>query len=138
MFPRGVRSILILLIAVIVLAGSAALYARQQAAGSVLPGRFLIINKTSAEAVPVSLAGIEPTFPIMSVEVLRAQPVDLTEATITRLQPSSRRNWEYQAILVPEADPTARLNVVGRDGWELVSVVPAGTRGHTYLFKRPR
>jgi hypothetical protein len=138
MFDRRVRSVLSVLIAVIVLAGSAALYARQQAAGSVLPAKFLIINQTPAEAVPVSLAGIDPKFPIMSVEVLRAQPVDLTDATIGRLQPPSRRNWEYQAILVPEADPTARLNVVGRDGWELVSVVPAGARGNTYLFKRPR
>ena len=92
MIARNYRSVVGLAVAVVVVAGSAALYARQQAAGSVLPGKFLIINKLPDEAVPVTLVGIDPKFPIMQVEVLRTQPVDLSEATIGRLQ--QRRDWE--------------------------------------------
>ncbi len=135
MFARGFRSWGVLVGVVVILGGTAAVYARQQAAGSVLPGRFIIINKTSDEAVPVSLAALDPKFPILPVEVVRAPAVDLTENTVLRLTQTMRHTWEYSSVVVTDADPAPRLNTLGRDGWELVSVVPA-TRGNTYVFKR--
>jgi hypothetical protein len=118
----------------IVAGGSVALYARQQAAGSVEPGRFYILNRQPAEAVPVTLMNTDPKFPALSVAVASAPDVELTERTLQRLVPS-RQIWEYSVIPVPDTDPTSRLNAAGRDGWELVSVLTT-PKSSSFLLKR--
>jgi len=121
----------------VLVGGSAVLYARQQAAGSVLPGKFLVMNKTLAESLPVTLMATDPKFPTLAVAVTTAPEAELGDRTLTRLAASlsQRRAWEYSVIAIPDADPTPRLNIAGRDGWELVSVTPAA-KGSTYLMKR--
>ncbi len=118
----------------IVVGGSAALYARQQAAGSVEPGKFYILNKKPAEAVPVTLMNVDPKFPAMYVAVASAPDMELSERTLQRLVPS-RQVWEYSVIPVPDTDPTSRLNAAGRDGWELMSVLTT-PKGNSFLMKR--
>lgn len=134
---RGSRLVFGLAGVAVLVSGSAVLYARQQAAGSVLPGKFLVMNKTMAESLPVTLMATDPKFPTLAVAVTTAPEAELGDRTLTRLAAtlSPRRTWEYSVIAIPDADPTPRLNIAGRDGWELVSVTPAA-KGNTYLLKR--
>ena len=135
MFARGFRSWGVLVGVVVILGGTAPVYARQQAAGSVLPGRFIISCGCSVPPAAARSTPPSPNCPILPVEVVRAPAVDLTENTVLRLTQTMRHTWEYSSVVVTDADPAPRLNTLGRDGWELVSVVPA-TRGNTYVFKR--
>jgi len=130
---RGWRVVMGLAGVAIVVGGSAVMYARQQAAGTVVPARFYILNKTQAEAVPV-LVNADSKFPVLSVSVTSIPEVALTDRTLARLAPS-RQLWEYSVVPVPDTDPTTRLNNAGRDGWELVSVLTTA-KGNSLVFKR--
>ncbi len=131
---RGWRFLLGFAGVAVCVGGSAVVYARQQAAGSVLPGKFLVINKAPAESVPVTLVATDPKFPSLAVAITTAPDTELGDRTLTRLA-TLRRTWEYSVIAITDADPTSRLNAAGRDGWELVSVTPL-TKGSSFLFKR--
>lgn len=133
---RGLRLLLGLAGLALLVGGSAVLHARQQAAGSVLPGKFIIINKTQAEAVPITLTSIDPKFPTLPVVVLAATDQELGERTLQRLAPK-RVLWDYDVMTVADAELQARLNMAGREGWELVNVIP-GTKTQTLLMKRAR
>jgi hypothetical protein len=46
--------------------------------------------------------------------------------------------WEYASILNEGPAPKTRLDELGLDGWELVSVVQGRETGQIlYIFKRP-
>lgn len=46
--------------------------------------------------------------------------------------------WEYLQVTTPSAVFDAdRLDALGDDGWELVSITPTATLT-AYIFKRPR
>lgn len=130
-----VRRVLLLfgLATLVTIAGdSAVLYARQQPAGSVIPGRIFILNKTATDAVPVTVyGGISADLSDSAVGVLTQ--------IANRIQPvtAARQNWEYREIAVATTDDRVQpLNAAGRDGWELVSVL-ATDKGSTLLLKRP-
>jgi len=133
---RGLRLLLGLAGIAVFVGGSAVLYARQQAAGSVLPGKFLVINKTQAESVPVTLTLLDSKFPTLPVVVLAATDAELGERTLQRLAPK-RVVWEYDVLTLADTDLEARLNTAGRDGWELTSVI-SGTKTQTLILKRAR
>ncbi len=119
---------------VVVLGGSAVL-ARQQAAGTIAPGKFVVINKTPAEAVPVTLINTDAKlFPTLSVAVTSAPEMDLSDRTIARLSPT-RQVWEYNVVPVGDTDAPARLVAAGREGWELVTVLTTA-KGNSFVFKR--
>ncbi len=134
MCVRGLRLVLVLAGMAVFVGGSAVLYARQQAAGSILPGSFLIINKTQAEAVPVTLVNTDSKFPVLSVAVLTTPSTDLSDRTLARLAPL-RQTWEYNVMSLSDVDPTTRLNTAGREGWELVSVLTTA-KGNSFVMKR--
>ena len=136
MHVRGWRSILGLVGVAIVVTGSA-VYARRQASGSVTPAKFLVLNKTPAESLPVTLTAVDPKFPTLPVVVLAATDTELGERTLLRLTASKRPSWDYQVLSVVDTDMPARLSAEGRDGWELVSVLPT-EKGHTLVLKRSR
>lgn len=52
-----------------------------------------------------------------------------------------KQSWEYKIVEKTTADEPQRieneLNALGRDGWELVGVVPVAT-GVRFFFKRSR
>ncbi|WP_121744243.1 DUF4177 domain-containing protein [Natronorubrum halophilum] len=58
---------------------------------------------------------------------------------------SSGSNWQYKVLEPPRGptmeeavDPTAELNDLGTDGWELVTTIEYTGGGTKYLvFKRP-
>ena len=132
---RRLRFVLGLVGVAVFVGGSAVLYARQQAAGSIVPGKFFIVNKTQGEAVPVTLVTTDPKFPVLSVAVLTTPSTDLSDRTLARLAPQ-RQTWEYKVLSASDADPTSRLNAAGREGWELVSALTS-SKETVYTFKRP-
>ena len=137
---RKLRLILGLAGVAVCVGGSAVLYARQQAAGSIMPGKFLIINKSAAESVPVTLTTTDPKFPTLAVAITTAPDAELGDRTLQRLaaiasQAPPRRAWEYNLIAAADADMVARLNTAGREGWELVSVLDSA-KGSSFLLKR--
>lgn len=119
----------------VAVAGGTAVFARQQAAGSIVPGKFFVVNKTREEAVPVSLIGVDHNTPL-PVLVMGSTDVELGQRTIQQLVPK-RPTWEYSVLPVTEAEMQARLTAVGRDGWELVNVLP-GAKTQTLVMKRAR
>lgn len=122
----------------ITVAGSAVLVARQQPTvpGTISTAKFLVVNKSLAESVPVTLTALDPKFPVLATSVTNMPDVTLSDRTIARLTEPVRQTWDYaQFTLTADTDPVARLNASGREGWELVSVL-AGARGTTYTFKR--
>ena len=133
---RGLRLLLGLAGVAVLVGGSAVLHARQQAAGSVLPGKFLIINKGLAEALPVTLTAIDAKLPTVPVVVMAAPDTELGERTLQRLAPK-RPLWEYDVLTVPDTELAARLNAAGRDGWELVNLI-SGAKMQTLVLKRAR
>jgi hypothetical protein len=133
---RGLRLLLGLAGVAVLGGGSAVLHARQQAAGSVLPGKFIVINKGPAESIPVTLTMIDAKLPTVPVVVMAATDTELGERTLLRLAPK-RVLWEYDVVTVPEADIEVRLNAAGREGWELVNVI-SSAKTQTLVLKRPR
>lgn len=127
-----------LTLALILTVGSIAAYARQQAAGSVLPGKFYILNKDRAEAVPVTVLD-------MSSESVQALSQNLSQAisqALLRAQPvrSTQQVWEYRQIVIgPTEDRVAALTAPGLQGWETTSITSTDAKGAlTILLKRPR
>jgi len=53
------------------------------------------------------------------------------------------QKWEYQTLIVTDPSDANQLNKVGKDGWELVSILPPGNYGFKtfgdtfYCLKRP-
>ena len=120
---------------VMIIGGSAAVYARQYAAGTIVPSRVMAINRTPAEAVPVTLINTDPKlFPTLSVAVTSAPDMDLSDRTIARLAPT-RQMWEYNVVPASDTDAAARLSAAGREGWELVTVLTTA-KGNSFVFKR--
>lgn len=72
--------------AVVAVAGGSAVFARQQAAGSIVPGKFFIVNKGRAEAVPVSLEAVDHNTPL-PVLVMGSTDVELGQRTVQQLMP---------------------------------------------------
>lgn len=119
--------------AVLVCAGSAALYARQQApgsiAGTVVPAKFIAINKGVTESIPVTLTSLDPKFPLVPVLVTAAPDVEVSERSIQRVGAvmeqalRARQMWEYSVVSAADPNLATRLNTAGRDGWEAVAVI---------------
>lgn len=47
------------------------------------------------------------------------------------------QKWEYQIYNSDDRDIIAKLNKMGKEGWELVAVVDSGSCIKSYYFKRP-
>ena len=131
------------------LAGSAVvLSARQQGQPGMSPARFWINNRTREEAIPVSIANVDPKAPPVPVSVTGFAAMDFTDRAVgtlnqiqgrTQSTTRSRQPWEYREVaLEPNQEMGAALNALGADGWEAVGIMVNATNRKTVLLKRPR
>lgn len=128
-----VRRSQVMLAGLVLIGSSVALYARQQAAGSILPGQFVIINKAN-EPVPVTI----PNLPAVD---LSDRAVGVLTQIANRTQPTVvvRQNWEYRELLAaPGDDRTAALNAAGAQGWEATGFTVDAKGATTFVLKRPK
>lgn len=143
------NSFISLTVALGVLAGSAALLAaRQQASPGMSPARFWINNRTREEAIPVSIANVDPGAPPVPVVVNGLALVDFTDrakATLydVHVRPQTvelaHQRWEYRELaFAPGDDRVAALNRAGTDGWEATGMTAQPDGRSTVLLKRPR
>lgn len=141
-----------LALALAVISGVAALwivpsYASQLSQPGIAPARFWINNRTREEAVPVSIANVDPKAPPVPVAVTGFATVDFTDRAIGTLnqiqgktQPTTsvRQAWEYRVVAAAESDLQAALAGAGNEGWEAVGVTSQPGAKMTVLLKRPR
>ncbi len=132
-----------------VISGTVALLsARQQATPGISPARFWINNRTREEAIPVTIANVDPKAPPVPVTVYGTAAVDFTDRAVGalnqiqgRTQPTVgvRQPWEYREVSPePGQEIGALLNPLGNDGWEAVGIMVNSTNRKTILLKRPR
>lgn len=143
------NSLISLVLSVAAIAGSAALLsARQQSQPGMSPARFWINNRTREEAIPVSIANVDPKAPPVPVSVNGFATVDFTDravGTLNQIQGRTqsvaivRQQWEYRSVSVgADQDVAPALNGIGNDGWEAVGVTAQSGGKMTVLLKRPR
>jgi hypothetical protein len=130
-----------LLVAVAVAGAVGALAAQQDAEpGKPATARFYILNRTAAEAVPVTTVGTVAA----SVAASVAAPVaiDLTPATVAALTAlrDARPAWEYREIAVDQSFERGQivpaLAAAGREGWEVCGVIALASGRQGVLLKR--
>ena len=79
-----------------------------------------------------------PVFPAIGISVWTPYSV--------RMSRSDVRRWEYRSLRPPReetmkeaSDPTAQLNSLGAEGWELATTIDYAGGGTKYLvMKRPK
>ena len=128
-------SLISLVLAVVVGAGSAALFASQQGQPGMSPARFWINNRTADEAIPVNINGFANIdFTDRAVGTLN-QIHGKTQATS-----AARQLWEYRQVIEDSRqDYMGVLNQLGNDGCEAVGISTDPANGRKIvLFKRPR
>lgn len=132
------RWVLVVTLGLVATVGSMAVMARQQAAGSVLPGKFYIINKLPSEAVPVTVLEIGSE-PMQALSQTLSQAV---QQALLRPQPvkASQQVWEYRQLVIgANEDRAAALSGPGLQGWETTSIMSTDAKGAlTIVLKRPR
>jgi hypothetical protein len=144
------NSLIGLTVVLAVLGGSAALLLadRQQSQPGMSPARFWINNRTRDEAIPVSIANVDPKAPPIPVSLNGFATVDFTDRAVgtlnqiqgrTQSTTRSRQPWEYREVaLEPNQEIGPALNSLGADGWEAVGITVNATNRKTVLLKRPR
>jgi hypothetical protein len=107
-----------------------------QTPGQMTQARVWIENRGSSEAIPVDLRAVNVDKPLR-VQIINGEPAyGLTNPVVVR---PIGMVWEYQTLTVaPDEDLAARLNALGRAGWETAGVVVARPEGTTVLLKRSR
>jgi hypothetical protein len=142
------HSLLIVSLVLASVAGSVALVAaRQQATPGMSPARFWINNRTRDEAIPVSIANVDPKAPNVPVQINGVAFVDFTDrarATLNELQSRTQpvvlahQQWEYREMrFTVDDDRVTQLNQAGTQGWEVTGTSALGDR-LIVLLKRPR
>lgn len=130
---------IVLVLAASVALGAAAGLTALAAAQQNVPGyptiaRTLVINRSAAESIPVTLRSAGDVLP---VTVMGAPALTLAPATIVGVR-EVRQTWEYRQVRVGvNDDALPALNAAGTDGWEAVGSSSAGTVT-VWTMKRPR
>ena len=107
-----------------------------QTPGQMTQARVWIENRGSSDAVPVDLRAVNLDTPLR-VQIINGEPGHgPTNPVIVR---PIGLLWEYQTLTVPSGeDLAARLNTLGRAGWETAGILVAKPDGTTVLLKRSR
>lgn len=143
------NSLIGLVLCLAVVAGSVAwLSARQLATPGMSPARFWINNRTREEAIPVSIANVDPKAPPVPVSLNGFAFVDFTDRAVgtlnqihgrTQSTVSVRQPWEYREVpFTPNQALSPSLNSLGSEGWEVTGITTEPNGSVTVLLKRPR
>ncbi len=107
----------------------------QGRAGEIDPARVWIQNRSSAEAIPVTIETGSMGMPL-PVQLVGAASVTVSEMATLR---QGRQAWEYQVVTAPTAQALVTvLNAAGRDGWDTTGIQLPGANGAAVILKRPR
>src|SRR5262245_15396094 len=120
-------------------AGSRMLAAPGQATarpGDPTQARVFIENRSSSEAIPVTLENFGDAKPL-KVDVWGTPTVTVAPTTTVRVA-ATRQLWEYRLLTLPGGpDAESALRQAGNENWEAVSM-QQGPGGLVVLMKRPR
>jgi hypothetical protein len=107
-----------------------------QTPGQMTQARVWIENRGSSEALPVDLRAVHLDSPLR-VHIVNGEPGDgPTNPVIVR---PIGMVWEYQTVTVASDDDiAARLNTLGRAGWETAGIIVAKAESTTVLLKRSK
>jgi hypothetical protein len=141
------NSLISLVVALAVVAGSAALFARQQSQPGMSAARFWINNRTPNEAIPINVIVSDPKAVPLPVIVNGVAAVDFSDravGTLSQLQgktqstSATRQPWEYREVVFTPNQNLGTLNSLGADGWEAAGMTTQPNGSVTVLLKRPR
>ncbi len=127
-----------LIVAALLVGGSAPIAAPAQTyPGQPTQARVWIQNRAREEAIPTSVQHIAGDV-TMKVQIVGTPTVAIGAPQVLDTR-RTRQTWEYQRVTVlPDDDPSAELNRLGKDGWETALQYVSARGGVVVVMKRPR